>query len=173
MINRILIIIISVVFGSFVLSCQPENVKPVGDPLNKTELFNGSWIIEKVIQIDVDAAQKGFPMEVQQIDITSIFPNNPFTDLSLQFNATAMTFEVSKGTSFSSWPASGTWELDSPNYPSKVMLYTLTDTLSLSISNLSGIIQTPATITFRETKQKAAGANFVDAIYYDYSFTKQ
>lgn len=173
MINKTLIVIFSVAIGSFLFSCQPEDVKPVGEAFSKAELINGTWIITKVIQTDVDAAQKGFPMEVQQMDLTTIFPNNPFTDLSITFTSTDMTFTVSKGASFSSWPASGTWAFDKIDFPSKVFLYTQADTLPLNISNLSGIIQNPAKITFRETKQKAAGANFVDAIYYDYSFTKQ
>ncbi len=173
MTSRILILIISIALGSLIMSCQREELKPVGEPFNKAEQFNGTWTMSKVVQTDVDAAQKGFPMEVQQKDLTTIFPNNPFTDLSITLTSSNMTFTVSKGASYSSWPASGTWELDKTDFPSKVFLYTQTDTLPLSISNLSGIIEIPAKITFRETKQKAAGANLVDAIYYDYSFTKQ
>lgn len=165
--------IVILAIAGFVLGCSPEDFKPIGEPANKVELMNGTWTLSKLVQTDVNAANKGFPMEVQQMELTNIFPANPFTDLSLTFNSAAKSFSISKGNSLSDWPASGTWDFDNPSYPSKLFLYTPTDTIPLGISNLSKLNAVIPSITFRETKKMQSGNKVVDVIYYDFSFTKQ
>ncbi len=167
------IYILIIILAGIIVSCKPEDFKPIGEPKSKVELLNGSWTISKVNQTDVNAANKGFPMEVQQMEITNSFPANPFTDLSINFNSVSGNFTVSKGNSFSNWPNSGNWEFDNPSYPSKLMLYTTTDTITLGISNLSNLNALTPKITFREVKQLQSGNKMIDVIYYDYTFTKQ
>jgi len=167
------IYILLIMLTGLIISCKPEDFKPIGEPTSKVEQLYGSWIISKVNQTDVNAANKGFPMEVQQMDITNLFPTNPFTDLSITFNTGTNSFTVTKGNSFSNWPNSGNWEFDNPAYPSKLMLQTSTDTITLGISNLSNLNALTPKITFREVKQLQSGNKMIDVIYYDYTFTKQ
>lgn len=156
---------------AFIYSCKPEDFKPVGDPIDKTDLMVGTWNVTKVTQIDVDAQQKGYPTFATEMDITNVFPDNSFSDIEINLNEDK-TFTISKANAYVSWPESGTWTLNHPVHASKLYLIQQTDTLTLNISSFAELVMSPAKITLTETKQQKVGDNFVDAIYYNYEISK-
>ncbi|MFP4555244.1 MAG: DUF5004 domain-containing protein [Bacteroidales bacterium] len=150
--KRFLILTISIVFTGLIISCEPEEITPVGEPMDKIELMTGTWHVTNVTQVDVDAALSGYPLYARELDITNILPNNPFTDISINLE-NDMTFSIEKGSAFVNWPTSGNWELDYMNHPSNLLLTNNEDTLKLAFSNLSELVMNPATLVLSNTKQ--------------------
>jgi hypothetical protein len=152
-------------------SCKPEELKPVGDPFDKAELMVGTWDVTKVTQVDVDATLKGYPLYARELDITNVFPNNSYTDVSITLNSD-QSFALVKGNAFVNWPVSGTWELNHPDHPSKLYLVSQFDTLSLNFSSFSDLMMSPAKLVVSETKKQKVDEEYIEVIYYNYEISK-
>ncbi len=70
-------------FTLFFAACTPVEKKELGDPRNIVQSFEGTWKLIKAIQVDEDAAKKGFPFK--ELDITTLFPYTNFV-LKLDLN---------------------------------------------------------------------------------------
>jgi hypothetical protein len=103
--------------------CRPEAHKEIGAPRDIMNSLAGTWKLTKATQIDEDAAFKGFPAEVTQLDITTIYP---YTDFVLKFelnNGVPSTFTTTRGNSPAIIKlASGNWTVDDPAYPKVITL---------------------------------------------------
>lgn len=170
--KRFLIITISIIFTGLMIACEPEEITPVGDPLDKLELMQGTWHVTNVTQVDVNAALSGYPLYARELNITNILPNNPFTDIAITLGSD-MSFTIERGNALINWPTSGTWELDYPEHPSMLHLIVNQDTLKLGFSSLSELVMNPATLVLSNTKQMENEDDAVDIITYKYKIVKQ
>ncbi|GAA4932626.1 hypothetical protein GCM10023314_01200 [Algibacter agarivorans] len=92
--------------------CSPDNEGEYGDAVNRSEQIIGTWAIEKVSQIDLDAEKKSFPEFATKVDITNAIASMPFSDFTLKIDNGALTtsignspmaYVISEGTGSWSW----------------------------------------------------------------------
>ena len=94
-------------------NCTPDNDGVFGESINRNEQISGTWVLENVIQFDLDAEKKSFPEFATQLDITNAISGMPFSDFSLQIESdgsvttaignSPMNFVVSEGSGTWSW----------------------------------------------------------------------
>ncbi|WP_282136440.1 DUF5004 domain-containing protein [Seonamhaeicola maritimus] len=92
------------------LQCSPDNDGTHGGIINRTEQITGTWSIESVSQIDLDAEKKGFPEFATRVDITNALIGMPFSSFTMQIDNGSIT--TNNGTSAMSYvisEGSGTW----------------------------------------------------------------
>lgn len=90
--------------------CSPENEGTHGEIVDRNEQLTGTWSIENVSQIDLDAEKKGFPTFATRVDITNAISGMPFTDFTLQIdNGTLSTTIGNSPMSYVISEGSGTW----------------------------------------------------------------
>lgn len=136
------ILTIAIAAAALLQGCQPEEVKPVGEPFNRLEQVSGTWQISRVIQVDTDAENKGFPMFAQRLDVTNRVAGRSFTDFRITFNATGDTptnFTTQAGSSPMNVLPSGTWQFDDPRFPSKIVLRNGNIQQEFDIASLAGL----------------------------------
>ncbi|RYY68816.1 MAG: DUF5004 domain-containing protein [Chitinophagaceae bacterium] len=154
--------------GLLFVSCKPDSLKELGADRDILNSLTGSWKLTKAVQVDEDAARKGFPYKEK--DITAIFP---YTDFKVTFNTQAgapTTFTVDPGASPKVIKlTSGTWSVDNLNFPKMVYLAngSATDTVSL------GSYPVGAYNTFKLRKEKKDATTGKLLLSYNYEFTKQ
>lgn len=154
-------------------ACRPEKFKEVGALSPVVASLAGTWKLTRVIQTDEDAKSKGFsygPINVQQMDITNVFP---YTDFKLTLNAngnTPTTFTTAPGNAPKIIPvASGNWLLDDPAYPKVLTMANATDTAKVTLGSYpSG--ETPV-LKIRVERRNATTNKLL--VSYSYEFTKQ
>ncbi len=169
-IRKILILAFAAVL---VQSCRPEKFEDIGTPASVPATLAGTWKLNKVIQVDEDARNKGFTygaVNIQQKDITSLFPYTDFT-LTLNMNgSTPTTFTTNPGNS----PriirlANGNWTFDNPEYPKVLTLANTTDTARITL----GSYPTGAAPVLKVRLERRDAATNKLLISYSYEFTKQ
>lgn len=169
-IRKILILALAAVL---VQSCRPDKFEDVGAAASVPASLAGTWKLNKVIQVDEDARNKGFnygSVNIQQKDITSLFPYTDFT-LTLNMNgSTPTTFTTSPGNS----PriirlANGNWSFDNPEYPKVLTLANPTDTARITL----GSYPTGASPVLKVRLERRDAATNKLLISYSYEFTKQ
>jgi hypothetical protein len=154
-------------------SCRPDDFKDLGAPAAATSSLAGTWKLNKVLQTDEDAKNKGFtyaPINIQQMDVTSIFP---YTDFKFTLNMngnTPSTFSTTPGNAPKIIKlASGNWVVDDPNYPKVISMINGTDTAKITL----GAYPMGATPILKVTSEKRDAATGKLLISYTYEFTKQ
>lgn len=149
-------------------ACSPAERKEIGAPRNVVESLAGNWKLTKAIQVDEDAAKKGFPFK--ELDITSLFP---YTNFVLQLNlnnGVPSTFTTTPGSSPKIIKlASGTWSLDDNISPKNV---TLTSGTTTEIVTLGGYPVGPYNTLKLKVERKDASTGKL-LISYSYEFAKQ
>lgn len=114
--------IFSILFVALaLLSCQPDEIPPIGEPTDYIPMLAGTWNLNKFEQIDADAESKSFPAFATVKDLTHVFPGHPYTDFSITFN-TDGTFTSDPGSSYMQMLSSGNWEVDDTEFPSAIIL---------------------------------------------------
>ena len=102
------------------LQCSPDNDGTHGDTVNRTEQITGTWAIESVSQIDLDAEKKGFPEFATRVDITNALSGMPFSSFSMQIDNgsittnngnSPMSYVISEGSGTWTWISNDTVEL--------------------------------------------------------------
>lgn len=100
--------------------CSPDNEGSHGDIVDRSEQISGTWSIENVTQIDLDAEKKGFPEFATRVDITNALIGMPFTDFSMQIDNgslkttigdSPMSYVISEGSGSWTWISNETVEL--------------------------------------------------------------
>lgn len=107
-------------------ACQPDDDFPeLVDPLAiKPGVLSGTWKVAKVVQYDKEALDNGFPPDVQQRDITSVFPFSEYTikfDLDASGRPAAFTVTPGNAPNFLNL-ASGLWSVDDFVFTTRIML---------------------------------------------------
>ena len=159
--------------GVLVTSCRPENFKEIGTQSSVVSSLAGTWKLTRVTQTDEDAKSKGFnygPVNIQQMDLTNVFP---YTDFKLTLNANGNT-----PTTFTAVPGnapkiirltSGNWLLDNPSYPKEITMANATDTAKIT---LGGYPAGEAPVLKIRTERRDASTGKL-LISYSYEFSKQ
>lgn len=92
--------------------CSPDNNGDYGNATDRNAQITGTWVIESVSQIDLDAEKKSFPDFATKVDITNAISGMPFSDFTLNItNGTLstilgdspMVYVISEGTGTWSW----------------------------------------------------------------------
>lgn len=154
-------------------SCKPDNDFTIGQPQNRINQLAGTWKLQNVIQIDLDAQNKNFvdparpDINLIQQDITDIAP---FTEMALTFandGGNPSTFTINYGAAPKIFKlTSGTWRVDDIKTPGRINLINGTDTMKTilgSVNNLSAGMLTLQLIKSQGTKP---------VIQYNYNFKK-
>ena len=73
-----------IVLTLFTVSCKKISYSDVGESISLQKNLIGNWKLDSIIQVDQTAVDKGFPANVQKLNITSLFSYNTvsvkFTD---------------------------------------------------------------------------------------------
>ena len=102
------------------IQCTPNTDGSYGETVNRSEQITGTWVIEKVTQIDLDAEKKSFPEFATVADITNAVAGMPFSDFTLKIgNGTLettignspMSYVLAEGTGTYSWVTNETIDL--------------------------------------------------------------
>jgi hypothetical protein len=113
------------------IACQPENDFPtLENPLAlKTEVLQGSWTVNKVVQYDKEAIDNGFPADVQSLEITDLFNFSEFKiTFNLQESGLPGTFIVEAGSAPNFLRlTNGTWSLDDYVFATEISLNNVID----------------------------------------------
>lgn len=170
------IILLLVVFSS-ISACRP-NYPELVEPLSiKTNYLKGTWKASKVTQYDQEAIDNGFPVSVQQQDITS---NYPFSDYTITFNLDAQgkpsTYTLTPGTAPNYLAlSSGQWSVDHPVFTTQILFSNPTSTIGgrFIVNRID-----KDRITLRMERRDADGANpdpnkRTMFLFYEYEFTRQ
>ncbi len=161
--NIIIILFVSLL----VFSCQPDDIPPIGEPTDYVPMLTGTWNLNTFEQIDADAESKSFPDFATIKDLTNIFPGHPYTDFSITFNADG-TFTSDPGSSYMQMISSGNWEIDDPEYPSAIILSNGSETQTISLGSLAGVIL--GKVEFKEDRKQPDTGKI--KIKYVYSLSK-
>ena len=165
------------------LQCSPDNDGTYGETVNRTEQITGTWSIEQVTQIDLDAEKKGFPDFATSVDITNALVGMPYSSFSMQIdNGTIITNNGTSPMSYVINEGSGTWswitneevnlvnELLGINASSGIETTINGETVVLLISTYDGITGETPKLSLNYERQDAAG-NAVTR--YEYVLVKQ
>lgn len=158
-------------------SCRP-NYPELVEPLSvKTTYLKGTWKASKVTQYDQEAIDNGFPVSVQQQDITS---NYPFSDYTIVFNLDAQgkpsTYTLTPGTAPNYLAlTSGNWSVDHPVFATKIMF---TDPNITTAGKFVVKMIDKNRLTLRMERRDAASPNpdpdkRTMFLFYEYEFTRQ
>jgi hypothetical protein len=150
-------------FAVVLFSCQPDEIPPIGDKTDYKPMLAGTWKLVKFEQIDADAQSKDFPEFAAVKDLTTVFPGKPYTDFSITFKADG-TFTSNKGNSYVQMLGSGSWSLDSQEFPSAIILTNGSVSQTVSLGSLADVIV--GKLEFEEVrKQKDTGKVKIQYIY--------
>ncbi|MDP4183912.1 MAG: DUF5004 domain-containing protein [Bacteroidota bacterium] len=119
-------------------SCTPDEIPPIGKPFDRKAQLVGTWNLTKFIQTDENAKSKDYPSFAVSKDLTTVFPNHPYTDFSLTLKSDG-TFTTSVGKSYVDMLPSGTWALDDPKYPAAIVLTSGTTTQNVTLGSLANL----------------------------------
>jgi len=158
---------ISLLFLLGLFGCQEHEFKEVEEPVNKAELIAGNWKLAQVIQYDVNAVNKGFPTHASQKDITTVFPQNPYTDFAINLQSSG-SFTTTKGNSLMTWPEQGTWRFDSTTAPAYIFLESGSTSIKIELGALNQLNSASPKLNFKITRYDKGKA----VLYYNYSFAK-
>ncbi len=144
--------------------CRPESFSDLGIPADNINSLNGTWKLDRVIQTDADARQKGFPY--QSLDITNFFP---FQDFRLTVDVAAKTFSTTPGNAPQVIElTSGTWSADNEDAAKNLELVNGTDTAIVVLGSYPNAVNPKLKLKV-ERKDNAGKV----LIIYDYEFSKQ
>lgn len=93
------------------IHCSPDNDGTYGETVNRTEQIMGTWSIDKVFQVDLDAEKKGFPEFATRIEITDLVVGMSFTNFTMQIDNGSITTNIgSSPMSYVVPEGTGTWD---------------------------------------------------------------
>lgn len=172
--NKILALCLLLLVVFVIDACQPEEIKPLGDPFDRVQQLNGTWQIEKVEQIDADAVSRNFPQNIQRIDVTNSIPGIAFTDFKITFemdaNGNPSTFTTDKGSAVIDIIDAGTWSYNDPAFPSSIILTQGDTQQQLDIASFANI--TSDKLVLKLSRKVKVRENFREFLRYEYNLKK-
>ena len=101
-------LIISLLF--ILTKCTPDSDGTFGEIVDRETQIKGTWIIQSVSQVDLDAEKKGFPDFATKVDITNSIVGMPYTDFSMSIESGNITTTIGNSPmSYVVEEGSGTW----------------------------------------------------------------
>ncbi len=108
----------------WVSACSREDFADVGEPLSfDVENVSGTWQLASISQVDNNAVDRGFPAEVQRLDLKAFFPAYEQYVVRLETNPQGepTNFAVENpGGAPSFFPATGNWQFDDAAGPRRL-----------------------------------------------------
>jgi hypothetical protein len=160
--------------ATMVWSCQPDEFPEIGDPINRIEQMEGTWVMSLVNQFDDDAIRKGFPGFATQQNITNEFPFRDFRiTLELSSGGRPTNFRVQAGNSpnILGGLQSGQWTVDDLRFPSKITFSgTGGGPVTLDISSLRDLDNNIFTLRIRRFEIRQGQLS--PFLTYNYRLTK-
>lgn len=100
------------------LGCKPDLQGELGDPFPKFEGMIGVWQLGNFAQQDLQSPLK----EIR--DLSSVYIDGQVTPLQLSLNEDlSYSVAIEKGRNY--FGTTGTWGLDDPDYPTKLILHAM------------------------------------------------
>ncbi len=161
-----------ILFALFVsiafIACQPEAYKEIGEPANNISAITGNWQLAKVVQVDKDAENKGFPFK--EADLTTLFPYTEFRLTLNSANGSPTTFTTTPGNS----PriitlTSGTWSVDDVKAPKVITLTSGSTTQRITLGAYPNTVSNRLKVSL----ERRSLADDKLLIGYSYEFVKQ
>lgn len=166
-----------IVFGTLIIvqlsACQPDEFPEIGEPIDRIAQMEGTWVITSVTQIDDDAMRKGFPAFATQQDITQSFAFTQFrVQLELNGSGNPGGFTVLPGDSpnLLGRVTSGTWSVDNPDFPSRIIFRGGGTTATLDLASLRDLDNNA--LTLRTRRFEVRQGELQPFVTYNYTFTK-
>lgn len=151
----------------FMVACQPDPFKEIGDPFVPMESISGNWKLNKVTQTDINAEEKAFPYK--SLDITDVFP---YQDVTLSLNLTngaPGTFTISNSQGLDLFDSeSGTWSVNQIQAPSIIYLIDNSDSTEITIGSYPNVLNSSLVLSIIRVED---GTN-KNIIRYDYEFIR-
>lgn len=158
----------------FLNACKPDTDFSIGAPQNRVQQLAGTWKLQTVTQIDLDAKSKNFSdpsrpgIDIIQQDVTQAAA---FTDIALTFNEDGSfipsTFSINYGNAPKIFKiSSGNWKVDNLKSPGVIKMFNGADTATSLLVNVNNLPQNLLTLQFI----KYQGAK--PEIQYNYNFKK-
>lgn len=95
---------------SILTYCTPDNEGSFGDTVDREAQIMGTWKIQSVFQVDLEAEKKSFPGFTTKMDITNVLTGMPYSDFTMNIQKGIIT--TTNGNSPMSYiisEGSGTW----------------------------------------------------------------
>ena len=165
------------------IQCSPDNNGSYGDTVDRTAQITGTWSIESVYQIDLDAEKKGFPEFATRVNITNVLSGMPFSNFTMQIdNGTIttsngnspMSYVISEGSGSWSWITNDAVELVNEelgiNASSGIETQINGNTVLFLITTYSGITGSDPKLSLNYERLDATGSAVTR---YEYILAKQ
>lgn len=171
--KNIKLYILGIAASALMISCHPDEFPGVGEREAIVPQLAGTWSLSQVIQRDNDAQRKGYPDFAQVQDVTDDFD---FSDFRMTLNTGSAgepsTFTIVPGDSPNviGNVTTGTWSVDDPDYPSKIV-FTGGDGASIELGSFTNLSNGELNFKLIRYQPKAGKPEAV--VTYQYSFTKQ
>ncbi len=165
------------------IKCSPDDNGTFGEKTDRNAQLIGTWKIEKVYQIDLDAEKKSFPGFATKVDITNAISNMPFSDFEIEITAGTITTKLGMSPMGSVInEGEGTWDWitnDEVNNVNQELGINASKGINTIINNMNvallittydGITNTPSTLSLQYNRTDDIGNN---VIRYEYILAKQ
>ena len=157
--------------SALIAGCQPEEIQPLGEPLNVLQNIKGTWQLTKVEQVDEYAKSKSFPYTT--LDITNLYS---YKDLKITFNADANNAPSNYTIVYGNSPkiikqASGNWSVDNPEAPQILTFGSGTTAEKVQIGNYNTLYNNQLLLSVKRYQVSSTGAKSL-VLSNNYYFTK-
>ena len=168
----IITVFFTLIFSSvLIISCKKIDYAPIGDSITLEKNLIGNWKLDSIIEVDQNAVDKGFPENVQKLNITGLFAYNT---VSVQFtdggtgNTGTYAF-TNPGNAPLFVATSGNWAFVENGGPVRVKVSsgTRSDTLDFAKAYRA----TDNKLALRYNRAFYTGTKKV-FVYYDFNFSK-
>ena len=152
-------------------SCKKMEYGEIGESISLEQNLKGSWKLDSVIQTDKNSVDKAFPLFVQRLNITSLFPYNTlavnFTDGG---TGRAGTYSFTNpGNAPIFVPTSGGWESFDQGGPIRIKLIGTNRTDSLDFGKAFRVSDNKLSLRYNRSFFTGTKKTF---IYYDFNFSR-
>lgn len=147
--------------GFGIIACTPEQPGDVNTSLDDhTPYLQHDWVLTSVVQRDF----KANPGQLAKLDISDAVIAGQETTLKFDGNNYTAT-----GIMAQAYGASGSWSLDDPNFPTRILLNDGAEDRSILLSQ--SILSFSENLVLEVTNVSCTDAT--PTVGYDYTFTKQ
>ncbi len=153
-----IILLISCIAIGFA-SCKPEVKGELGDVPSKMEGIRGTWEVSGFKQQDPNNAIR------EERDLSEFYVVDGQTPYRLSFNTDSMTFSVAPGPGKNFFGTGGSWAFDNNDYPTKMFLYTPSDTIEALLGSTVRPTDNKLEIQFESACHQAGGAKLITSVY--------
>ncbi len=149
------------------VSCEKPEYGTAGEVISLEENIKGTWKITSVAQIDNNAVDKGFPVAVQKVDLTTKFTYSTVV-FAFQGETTGAYTITNAGNAPLFFPTTGTWALDgTQNGPVRVKLTSGTQTAFLDFAKAYRASDNKLSLKF--TRKDSNGKIYLS---YEFNFNR-